>query len=58
VSALQTAISQSGASQEYQRMLALRRRKQREIDEAEAKRRQNIIHDMGLQLHQEKMVCC
>ncbi|XP_014254262.1 switch-associated protein 70-like [Cimex lectularius] len=55
VSALQIAISQSGGSHGYQRTLAARRKKQREIDEAENKRKSSLIHDMGVQLQAEKM---
>lgn len=56
VSSLQIAISQSGGGQGYQRTLASRRRKQRQIDEAESRRKSSIIHDMGVQLQAEKMV--
>ncbi|XP_066903082.1 switch-associated protein 70 isoform X2 [Halyomorpha halys] len=55
VSSLQIAISQSGRGQGYQRTLAARRRKQRQIDEAESRRKSSIIHDMGVQLQAEKM---
>ncbi|KAL1140842.1 hypothetical protein AAG570_000770 [Ranatra chinensis] len=55
VSALQSAITQSGSTQGYQRTLAARRRKQREMDETEGRRKSSIIHDMGVQLQAEKL---
>ncbi|CAH0390572.1 unnamed protein product [Bemisia tabaci] len=55
LSALQLAISHSGDTQGYQRMLAAKRRRQREIDLEEKKRRSSLFHDMGAQLQAEKL---
>ncbi|KAI5697385.1 hypothetical protein M8J75_009523 [Diaphorina citri] len=54
ISALKLAIVHSGDRHGYQRMLASKRRKHRELECLERRRRSSVIHDMDVQLRAEK----
>uniref|UniRef100_A0A8D8X710 Switch-associated protein 70 n=1 Tax=Cacopsylla melanoneura TaxID=428564 RepID=A0A8D8X710_9HEMI len=54
ITALKLAISHSGDRHGYQRMLAAKRRKLRELECQEKRRRSSVIHDMDIALKAEK----